>query len=168
MLFQYIGKSKKKFHNGKEHQMGKRPVKTIQDNVSDLYKKKCHNILEVFVLSPYDKHSVSSYLSSLLLPLIPKKGKKTSCYDCVTYIGGCHGDHPPCCQATCDWPCQPLIGRGLLKVPKMLSKKKKKKKKSQKKTTHWWSFIAASFRLQIAPAVILILIYVFPDLFMHL
>ncbi len=26
---------------------------------------------------PYDKHSVSSYLSSLLLPLIPKKEKKT-------------------------------------------------------------------------------------------
>lgn len=65
---------------------------------------------------------VSSYLSSLLLPLIPKK---KCCDDCVTYIGGCHGDHPPCCQATCDWPCQPLIGRDLLKVPKMLSEKEK-------------------------------------------
>ncbi len=54
-----------------------------------------------------------------------KKKKKLCCYDCVTYIGGCHGDHPPCCQATCDWPCQPLIGWGLLKIPKMLSEKKK-------------------------------------------
>lgn len=38
---------------------------------------KWHDILEVFVSLVYDKHSVSSYLSSLLLPLIPKKGEKT-------------------------------------------------------------------------------------------
>lgn len=38
---------------------------------------KWHNIQQVFVSLVYDKHSVSSYLSSLLLPLIPKKGEKT-------------------------------------------------------------------------------------------
>lgn len=76
MLFQYIGKSKKKFHMEKSIRWENIQWKQSKKMYLIYIKKKCHNILEVFVLSPYDKHYVSSYLSSLLLPLIPKKGEK--------------------------------------------------------------------------------------------
>lgn len=111
--------------------LGKHLTKESQEKASDLYTNKVTRHTRGFCFVGVWQAFLSLHTSPVCcFHLSQKRGeKKLGCYDCVTYIGCCHGDHPPCCQATCDWPCQPLIGRDLLKVPKMLSEKKKDAKK---------------------------------------
>lgn len=142
---------------------------SLQSKISFSLEKSLH--FAVF-FSQAIKCKVASLYNSFLTHFLKKSRKKKppkQKKSTLTYFGGCHSDHPPCSRL-------PVIGHSspwLAVVARCFRGccwgfKKGGWGVQIKNLLYWCSFIAVSFRLQIASAVILILINAFPDLFMHM